>query len=383
MRQIICVGDLCCDLIVPYGKMKQALRLGDISKETTDALQVEMQCGGSVGNAARHLGSMQAHPVFVTPLKTDSLGQYLQDQMEAAGVDMRWASASNHSNMYCVAVLDEYGERTMFCLVPPWADFPRFHENSFSRVLERIQSIAEKAGSRDDMPILFTSGMAFLEDPENNRSVLDFFKAAKKLGAEIVFDLNVRAESYGYEGTRRTDMEKMIALSDIVLGSGADEFFQVTGCTEIRKAAAKILDCMQQGGIVVARDGAAPVLVLERTETVGKGRDQVTDADRVHCEQVIDAGSVDGEQVTDTGRVHCEQVIDAGSVHCEQVTDADKVYYVRVTEVETPKVVPVSTLGAGDAFDAKMLCAVALGKGILSAVQEASIYASQFISIRH
>ena len=34
--KIICVGDLCCDLIVPYGKMQDALARGDISKETTD-----------------------------------------------------------------------------------------------------------------------------------------------------------------------------------------------------------------------------------------------------------------------------------------------------------------------------------------------------------
>ena len=72
--QIICVGDLCCDLIVPYGKMQEALRSGDISKEVTDKLQVTMQCGGSVGNVARHLGRLKKRPVFITPLKKDGLG---------------------------------------------------------------------------------------------------------------------------------------------------------------------------------------------------------------------------------------------------------------------------------------------------------------------
>ena len=84
--QIICVGDLCCDLIVPYGKMQQALFRGDISKEVTRDLQVRMQCGGSVGNVARHLGRLKAQPVFVTPVSRDSLGAYLTEEMEKMGV---------------------------------------------------------------------------------------------------------------------------------------------------------------------------------------------------------------------------------------------------------------------------------------------------------
>ena len=86
--QIICVGDLCCDLIVPFGKMQEALRSGDISKEVTDRLQVTMQCGGSVGNVTRHLGRLNTHPVFITPLKKDSLGEYLRDGEEWRGHEL-------------------------------------------------------------------------------------------------------------------------------------------------------------------------------------------------------------------------------------------------------------------------------------------------------
>ncbi len=336
MRRIICVGDLCCDLIVPYGKMRQALQAGDISKETTDRLQVAMQCGGSVGNTARHLGALGDNPIFVTPLKMDSLGDYLLTEMQKAGVDMRWVSGSERSNMYCVAVLDEDGERTMFCFVPPWADFPRFNEKSFLFVKEGIRHFEEP-------PILFTSGMAFLDDQTNNRSVLDFFRSEKENGAQIVFDLNVRAESYGFEGVRRFDMEEMIAMSDIVLGSGIDEFQQVTGCADIACAAHKLLERMQEGrrqqadirpgqqkvekeepGTVIARDGGNPILVIGEGSDGPKG-----------------------------------------------------------TIVETLSVHPVSTLGAGDSFDAKLLSELAKGKDILSAVKNASDYAGWYISTKH
>ena len=321
MKQIICVGDLCCDLIVPYGQMQNALTCGDISKETTDRLQVTMQCGGSVGNVARHLGRLQRHPVFITPLKKDALGAYLSSEMEKNGVDMRYASPSEKSNMYCVAVLDQSRERTMFCFVPPWADYPRFHKKSFEAVPRKSSSGLQAADELDpEGEILFTSGMAILEDKENNAAVLQFFKDRKASGALIVFDLNVRAESYGYEGERRRAMEEMIALSDILLGSGREEFSQVTGRDEIREAAEALLQA--GAGAVIARDGGNPILVL------GKDTDGAT-----------------------------EEML-----------------------IPVRPVVPVSTLGAGDSFDAKFLCCIAAGEEITEAVRKASDYAGDYIS---
>lgn len=304
--QIICVGDLCCDLIVPYGKMQEALARGDISKEVTDTLQVTMQCGGSVGNVARHLGQLSARPVFVTPLKKDRLGKFLCSEMEKKGVDMRWTAPSDKSNMYCVAVLDQKGERTMFCFVPPWADYPRFSWKSF----EGIPSFTGQ--------LLFTSGMAMLDDRENNTAVLNFFRERKKTGTKIVFDLNVRAESYGYEGERRRAMEEMIALSDILLGSGKEEFFQVTGKETIREAAGDLYE--KGAGAVIARDGGNPILILRK------------DIDR----------------------------------------------YIAVKPVK-----PVSTLGAGDSFDAMFLRCIAAGEELTEAVKKASDYAGEYISGEH
>ena len=241
--QIFCIGDLCCDLIIPYGKMKQMLAAGDISKSSASGVQVAMRCGGSVGNTARALGHLSARPVFLTPLREDELGLWLKKQMEDAGVDMSLTVPSERSNMYCAAVLDESGERTMFCFIPPWADYPRFKQGSFSHV---------PAGNPETL--LFTSGMAFHDDRDNNEAVLDFFRSRKAQGSRIVFDLNVRAESYGYEGVRRSAMEDMISISDIILGSGADEFSAVTGSRDLHRAAGLLLEAMQAGTVIVKGD---------------------------------------------------------------------------------------------------------------------------------
>ena len=315
--RIFCIGDLCCDLIIPYGKMKQMLAAGDISKSSASGVQVAMRCGGSVGNTARALGRLSARPVFLTPLREDELGLWLKKQMEDAGVDMSLTVPSERSNMYCAAVLDESGERTMFCFIPPWADYPRFKQGSFSHV---------PAGNPETL--LFTSGMAFHDDRDNNEAVLAFFRRQRAQGSRIVFDLNVRAESYGYEGVRRSAIEEMISLSDIILGSGGDEFSAVTGSRDLHRAAGLLLEAMQaasgrlkRSGTIIARDGGGPILIL------GEG-----------------AASPEGTIIP-----------------------------VRPVEV-------VSTLGAGDAFDAMFLKQISQGTPIPQAVRTSSDYAGELIS---
>ena len=235
-------------------------------------------------------------------------------------MDMSWAAPCEKSNMYCVAVLDQTGERTMFCFVPPWADFPRFSEKSFEAIPETACWKQADEAQASEEEILFTSGMAILEDVENNKAVLDFFRRRKAAGAKVVFDLNVRAESYGYEGARRSAMEDMISISDIILGSGADEFSAVTGSRDLHRAAGLLLESMQ-AGTVIARNGGGPILIL------GEGAD-----------------NTDGTIIS-----------------------------VRPVEV-------VSTLGAGDAFDAMFLKQISQGTPIPQAVRTSSDYAGELIS---
>jgi sugar/nucleoside kinase (ribokinase family) len=304
MKKIICVGDLCCDLIVPYGRMKEALRTGDISKKTTEGLQTEMRGGGSVGNMVRVLGCLGQKPVFVTPLKEDELGRYLKEELLADGVNMDYAAPSEKSCMTCIAVLDEKGERTMFCFVPPWADFPVFAKDSFAPALS------------EEPALVFTSGMALINRKDNNEAVLSFFRKMKEAGSTIVFDLNVRAESYGFRGTRRTSFLRMIRLTDIILGSGSSEFAQVTGCTDIGEAAQKLLAMQGGSGTVIARDGGNPVRIVTAHGT---------------------------------------------------------------ESVRVRKVKPLSTVGAGDAFDAAFLAKVRAGADMKTSVKAASHLAGFFI----
>ena len=117
----------------------------------------------------------------------------------------------------------------------------------------------------------------------------------------------------------------MIAMSDLVLGSGSDEFSQVTGYAGQMAAAEVLLDRMcgnDRSGrpkTVIARDGADPILVLS-----------------------------------------------AGQ-HKE-------------TWIPVKPVKPVSTLGAGDAFDGAFIHALSGGTTVQEAARAASDYAGRVIS---
>ena len=121
-------------------------------------------------------------------------------------------------------------------------------------------------------------------------------------------------------------MEQMIGMSDLVLGSGGDELSQVTGHAGQKAAAEVLLDRMcgkdssrRPQKTVIARNGADPILVLS-----------------------------------------------AGQ-HKE-------------TWIPVKPVKPVSTLGAGDAFDGAFIHALSGGTTVQEATRTASDYAGRVIS---
>ena len=224
MRRIVCIGDLCADLIIPYGEAKKnisAIKEGNIKSQS-----VTLRSGGTVGNTSMVLGKLGADPVFITDLCEDSLGKFLRAEMEACGVDMSYAPLGEYGAMVCIAVLDETGDRTMFSWVPPGSRYPTFTEESFS---ERLFSMDT---------LLFTGGMVLNNDPASMEAVYQFIKKMKKMTDSLfVFDLNTRIESYGLDEKRRYYYDRFIELSDVVMGSGMEEFGPIAGGEDRRERA--------------------------------------------------------------------------------------------------------------------------------------------------
>ena len=254
MKRIVCIGDLCADLIINYGAAREsisAIKRGDIRSQS-----VELRSGGTMGNASIVLGRLGAEPIFITDLCEDRLGLFLRAEMEKNGVDMSFSPSGDYGAMVCIAVLDEKGERTMFSWVPPGSRYPTFSRDSFS---ERLYSMD---------CLLFTGGMTLNNDVSSMDSVYSFIKSMKERTDSIfVFDLNTRIESYGLNDDRRHYYEFYTELADVILGSGIEEFGPICGEKELSDCAAVL---SRRGKLVIARDGAGPVIWARNGQLQGE-----------------------------------------------------------------------------------------------------------------
>ncbi len=244
--RILCIGDLCGDLIIPYGETRtniEKIRTGEVKSAS-----VEFRHGGTAGNTASVLGRMNDHPYFITDLCSDRIGTFLKDEMIRRGVDMSLSVTGPRSAQICIAVLDRDGERTMFSWLPPGSDYPTFSKESFR------ESVYEEPC------LVFVGGMTMNNDPVSMDAVCTFAERMKQNGSVFVFDLNVRAEHYGMNAERKKAYDRMISAADIVLGSGAEEFAPVTGISDLHDAAKSIAE---KGHIVIARNGSLPVTIFD------------------------------------------------------------------------------------------------------------------------
>lgn len=299
---IICVGDLCADLIIPYGKTKESLEKLKEDPRNLGEQKVIFRSGGSVGNTAKVLGKLDQNPIFVTKVGNDNTGFFLKDEMEKSNVNMNYATLSEKGAIICPAVLDENNDRTMFTWVPPWADYDNFTQDSFS------DELYEKPA------ILFSSGMALSNKFESGKAVLTFFKNMKKANSLFVFDLNIRAETYGFDERRKWLFEQTVELADIIIGSGIEEFGPITGKKDLLEA---INILKRDERFIIARDGGNPVLVWQDE---------------------------------------------------------------RLKKIDVEKINPVSTVGAGDTFNAAFLTALRKGLDITGCVIFANKVAGYMIS---
>ncbi len=273
VTKICCIGDLCADLILPYGEVKQ--HLSDLKQGNVGHSEVKLLQGGTCGNTSAVLGKLGAKPYFVTDLCGDKTGRALRDEMTAAGVDLSWSIENpDKANMICIAVIDENKERVIFPWLPPGSDYPRFSAENLSRIPE-------------EELLVFSGGMVMNNDPASMNAVCEKTEALKRAGSTVVFDLNVRAETYGMNPERRAAYDRMISLCDIVIGSGIEEFTAVTGALQIEDA---VTILARNGTAVIARDGGNPVLIAEQGQRFSVPTEEVRPVQTIGAGDTFNAG---------------------------------------------------------------------------------------------
>ena len=255
MKRILCVGDACADIVIPYG-------------EATRGAGAEPRFfpGGTVANTASGLGRLGANCAFLGKAGSDYFGKQMRASLADDGVDVsRFLLDDTLSSVLVLVVIDEKNDRFPFLM-------PRVkpsHLELFPRDLPDALL--------DSFDLVHTSGLMLFENPAAE-SVCGFLERCRARGVEVSLDVNLRIETAGQDFAR---LQRAVDCANYLLGSGPDELAPLAGLDDpdaaarslVRASRAVVCRMGAAGSRVYTADGVAScsAFPVEIADTLGAG----------------------------------------------------------------------------------------------------------------
>ena len=264
MKPVLCLGDICADLIIPYAAALKA-KSDPASCVNADVRPAE---GGSVANTACAIARLDVPVLFAGTCGLDAYGQMLKRGLEREGVDTSLLRMEpDKPTQLVLLVLNEQGDRTAFaCPAHLGSQHSILPDQIPADIVERISW-------------LHVTGMMLREDPAASTQ-LDLMRRCREAGVPVSFDINVRVEALQNElFAKNLGLAK--ELADYNLGSSFDEIPLLAGERDAELAAQKLA---AHGAAVISRSGDqgadlfrngtrihAPAFPVTVADTVGAG----------------------------------------------------------------------------------------------------------------
>lgn len=264
MKPVLCLGDICADLIIPYADALKA-KADPCSILNTDVRPAE---GGSAANTACALARLQIPVMFCGTCGNDAYGQMLKNGLEREGVDTKLLRMdADKPTQLVLLVLNEQNDRTAFACPA--------HLGSQHAILPT--QIPDDITER--ISWLHVNGMLLREDPAASTQ-LDLMRRCRAAGVPVSFDINVRVEALQNPVFFR-NVQLAMERADYILGSAIDEIPMLANERDAELSARKL---GENGAVVIARSGAqgadlyrgdrrlhSPAFPVTVADTVGAG----------------------------------------------------------------------------------------------------------------
>jgi sugar/nucleoside kinase (ribokinase family) len=281
-------------LVVGDANFDMVLRLppGDSEADALQDLPSRTVAGGTAGNVAKALVGLGIATRLACAVGRDGHGRFIRQALTEAGVDTRhFHITPDYDTLIITAVVDRSGQRY-------FARFPTFQHASSYYPPDKLTA-ADVA--RVDW--LHSSGSCF-DHGTTAAAAIQAMGWARQAGLPVSFDINLRPMEDGRLHAAVRDIEQAVALSDYVLGSGADEMTLLTGNSDPLEAALTLSDDHRS---VIARAGARGAMVIEPSGAVTHvPAFPVTVVDTLGAGDAFDAGFVacmiDGTAVDEAAR---------------------------------------------------------------------------------
>ena len=273
MLPVLCYGDICADLIIPYG---HALAVDPSDTINRDSLSVRFSHGGSVANTAVALARLGTPAMFLGTAGQDAFGRTLKDGLEQEGVDSSLLKLKGDAMTTMVlVVLDACGERVPFA-------FPHVGASQHAITTDQIPN-----DILSRISWMHSSGMTLREDPAAVNQ-LELMRKCHALGIPVSLDVNVRLEAL-QDDTFARNMLEALGSCDVLFGSAKDELCPLAGEPDPDRAARRLLETVP---MVVARQGEKGATVYTREGVYPSPAFPVTILDRVGAGDVYDGAFI-------------------------------------------------------------------------------------------
>jgi sugar/nucleoside kinase (ribokinase family) len=289
MLPVLCYGDICADLLIPYGHALAA----KTAAVDPDALTVRFSHGGSVANTAVTLARLGAPVLFLGTAGQDAFGRTLKTGLEQEGVDASLLTLKEDTMTTMVLlVLDEQGERVPFA-------YPRIGASQHAITADQIPS-----DILSRISCMHSSGMTLREEPAAGNQ-LALMRRCHAAGIPVALDVNARVESL-QDHTFARNMQEALEHCDILFGSAEDELCPLAGETDPLLAAERLLEKVP---MVIARRGEKGAAVYTRQGAFSCPAFSVPIRDRVGAGDVYDgaflAALLEGHTPQEANRRAC------------------------------------------------------------------------------
>ncbi len=223
MHKIICFGEIIVDFIAK-----------GISNSLTDSVVFEKFCGGAPANTASALGRLSADVAILGSIGSDFFGAFLKKSLAKSGVDITHIQALNNRPTAVV-----------FASLSP-QKIPQFH--SFGTGMAYNYFIANKKVFEliAQSKIFHFTSIPLIEG-KSRKETLKILAAARKAGAIISFDPNIRLHLFKSKGEAKKLAQEVLHFLQI-MKFGKDEFQLLFGhrplekvCEKLEKQGAKLI----------------------------------------------------------------------------------------------------------------------------------------------
>lgn len=250
-KPILCLGDVNPDIILPYGDSKANMRRLAQGLPVQGATQATILSGGSIGNTASGLARLGADVHFAGKAGLDSYGKFVKKDFEKDGVKTEYLSLDPAiSTVVVMAVVDEDKERFLYA-------FPNENPSHLQLKAEDLpDELIEK------ISWVHTTGFMLRHNPAAD-AIVDFMERCHKAGKIVSLDLNLRIELNPFTDEFRSRIQRIANISDILLGSGTEEFMPYTGASTPEEAAKMLAS---EDRMIVSRFGADGVQLYANGE---------------------------------------------------------------------------------------------------------------------